>query len=119
MQLLKFILGVSMSITIVKNELIWFGHLVSEVQMREIEKIRSKTKIHDKFWLPESILGERGFKPIETIQEQAFCQVLCHEGCIAAGLLFGFSLSSYYKLSRRVLLESTAFDYCFICLDFF
>jgi len=108
-----------MSITKTKNELIWLGHLVSEVQMKEIESIRIKAKVHDRFWLSESILGEHGFKPLTTVQEQAFCQVLCHEGCIASGLLFGFSLSSYYKLSRRVLLEAAAFDYCFICLEFF
>ena len=100
---------------------IWTGELIAKDRIEEVNRLCSKKFIHTlkhpKFILPQSILGERGFKPLVSIEEQAFCQVLAHAGCIPSCLLFGLSLSNAPPLTSRVYCDINAYEYMYLGLE--
>ena len=43
--------------------------------------------------------------------------MLAHQGCIASALLFGFSLSADYRVSRRIICIQNAYEYAFLGME--
>ncbi|MFC4653935.1 hypothetical protein ACFO3I_02730 [Rheinheimera marina] len=89
----------------------WLGHLLSKVDIQDIEFAVQAEKMHNRFLFPYTRQGEYGFTPLQTVEQQAFCQALAHRGCIPAALLFGYSLSYNYPASSRVLCTISSLEY--------
>ena len=100
---------------------LWTGELLAKDRAEEVNRLCSKEFIqtlrHPQFILPQSILGERGFQALESVEQQAFCQILAHEACIPSCLLFGLSLSDVPPITSRVLCDINAFEYMYIGLE--
>lgn len=100
---------------------LWVGELLDPNRVAELNRLCSEEFIlslnHSRFILPQSILGERGFIPLETTEQQAFCQILAHAGCIPSCLLFGLSLSDAPPITPRVLCDINAYEYMYIGIE--
>ena len=92
----------------------WLGNFLTDTNMDEIIQAQMYPKCHDNFIYPYMKQRSCQFTPIYTIEEQAICQVLSHMGCIPATLLFGYSLSTEYEVSARVVCAEKSFEYLFI-----
>ena len=100
---------------------IWTGELLHPDRIPEVNRLCDERFIkslrHPQFILPHSILGEKGFIQLETAEQQAFCQILAHAGCIPSCLLFGLSLSDLPPLTPRVLCDINAYEYMYLGLE--
>ena len=100
---------------------LWIGELLAKGRVEEVNRLCSKEFIqtlrHPNFILPQSILGERGFIPLESAEQQAFCQILAHAGCLPSCLLFGLSLSDSSPITSRVLCDINAYEYLYVGLE--
>lgn len=97
----------------------WLGQMLTTDQISELNSIGVISRAHLRFLLPYSSVGQRGFQPLIDLEQQAFCQILAHKGCIPGCLLFGYSLTLDYELSRRAIAEPTAYEYMFRGIEAF
>lgn len=92
-------------------------NLLSADMAKEIRDLGKCPGSHHRFLYPYTLVGSRGFRQLYSIEEQAFCQSLAHRGCIPSSLLFGYSLTTDYRDSRRVYCDVNAFEYQFIGIE--
>ena len=96
---------------------VWLGHFVTTEQMTEINYVQQIVGVHRNYLYPHTQQGKFGFQQLHTVEQQAFCQMLAHQGCIASCLLFGFSLSTAYQDSRRIICLKSAYEYAFVGME--
>lgn len=107
--------------SVMECKALWLGDLLPSMRMSEIEQLCSTENLkklpHNRFILPHSIEGERGFLSPSDAVEQAYLQVLAHVGCIPSCLLFGLSLSGQQLRTKRVLSELHAYEYMYLGIE--
>ena len=92
----------------------WLGNFVTDNHMNDIIQAEQQPKCHDKFIFPYTSQSSGTFAPLYTLEEQAVCQLMAHRGCIPATLLFGYSMTTDYEPSARVLCDVNSFQYMFL-----
>ena len=92
----------------------WLGNFVTDTHMNDIIQAEQQPKCHEKFVFPYTEQSSGSFVPLYTLEEQAVCQVMAHRGCIPATLLFGYSMTTEYESSARVICEVNSFQYMFL-----
>ena len=96
---------------------IWLGNFITSEQVAESNRVKQIKGIHQRLLYPYTRQGRYGFQQLYSVEQQAFCQMLAHQGCIASALLFGFSLSADYRVSRRVICIQNAYQYAFLGME--
>ena len=96
---------------------VWLGNFITAEQVAESNRVKQIKGVHPRFLYPYTRQGRHGFQQLYSVEQQAFCQMLAHQGCIASALLFGFSLSADYRVSRRIICIKNAFDYAFLGIE--
>ncbi len=103
----------------INTKICWLGNLITAADLHEIECGIKAKRSHARFLYPYTRQGELGFVPLETVEQQAFCQYLAHQGCIPSMLLFGFSLSFAYIGTPRVICPMASAEYLFAGISAF
>ncbi|WP_397472637.1 hypothetical protein [Rheinheimera sp.] len=96
---------------------IWLGNFITTEHVAEFNFIRKIAGVHQRFLYPYTRQGRRGFQQLYSVEQQAYCQMLAHKGCIASCMLFGFSLSAAYRDSRRIICIKNAYEYAFLGIE--
>jgi hypothetical protein len=96
---------------------VWLGNFISARHAVELKRVRQMSGVHPRCLYLYTHQGRRGFKPLYRFEQQAFCQFLAHQGCVVSSLLFGFSLSTSYRDSRRIICTISAYQYVFWGLE--
>ena len=96
---------------------VWLGNFITAEHIAESNHVKQIEGVHQRFLYPYTRQGRYGFQQLYSVEQQAFCQMLAHQGCIASTLLFGFSLSSDYRVSRRIICPQNAYEYMFLGIE--
>lgn len=96
---------------------VWLGNFITAEQVAESKHVKQIKGVHQRFLYPYTRQGRYGFQQLYSVEQQAFCQMLAHQGCIASALLFGFSLSTDYRVSRRIICPQNAYEYMFLGIE--
>jgi len=96
---------------------VWLGHFLTTAQMYDADRVFQFERCHQRFHYPYTVFGQRGFLPLDTLAQQAFCQKLAHRGCIPSLLLLGHSLSTDYGDSKRVICDVSGYQYAFLGIE--
>ena len=96
---------------------VWLGNFITAEQVTEFNYVKQIKGVHQRFLYPYTRQGRYGFQQLYSVEQQAFCQMLAHQGCIASALLFGFSLSADYRVSRRIICIQNAYEYAFLGME--